>query len=79
MRQGGPLSPLLFSLALHDVLLPLEDELKELGGPRWSVWYLGDGLFFGNRLTYVWIEDTFTIIIAFTTAQEVEVRIIINK
>ena len=34
VRQGGPLSPLLFSLALHELLLPLEEELKQLAGPR---------------------------------------------
>ena len=48
MGQGGPLSPLLFSLALQEVIAPLAEELKISGATSWFVWYLDDGLIFAE-------------------------------
>lgn len=56
MQQGDPLGPLLFSLALRELLNDLEVKLKawnlELGGERVAlrVFYCDDGVFVGHHL-----------------------------
>ena len=42
---GGPLSPLLFSL----VILELLDSLDSYSGLHFQLWYMDDGSFVGNR------------------------------
>ena len=44
-QQGDPLSPLLFSL----VILELLDSLDSYSGLHFQLWYLDDGSFVGNR------------------------------
>ena len=48
VRQGGPLSPLLFSLALHEIIAPIAAELRQKAKSHWFVWYLDDGLIFAE-------------------------------
>ena len=45
-HQGCPLGPLGFSLAIQPVL----EHLRDMHGLAWQVWYLDDGVLFGDAL-----------------------------
>ena len=55
VQQGDPLGPLLFSLVLLDLL----DQVGQIEGLRFSVWYLDDGTFIGPRSSMVSLIDRF--------------------
>ena len=55
VQQGDPLGPLLFSLVLLDLL----DQVRQIEGLRFFVWYLDDGTFIGPRSSMVSLIDRF--------------------
>ena len=55
VQQGDPLCPPLFSLVLLDLL----DQVGQIEGLRFSVWYLDDGTFIGPRSSMVSLVDSF--------------------
>ena len=55
VQQSDPLGPLLFSLVLLDLL----DQVGQIEGLQFSVWYLDDGTFVGPRSSMVSLIDRF--------------------